>query len=135
PSVPETLRDLAYRHENEVEEEINEKEPSTLIPFIAPLGESGSSIPTGSPLIRTSVPWKPQTEKLNGFEHVYEGRFPRIFMGNVPTKAKLKMTTVTGMNKCTEKPCENGGRCRLDTGAEVGFTCSCKEGWTGPLCQ
>ncbi|VDM18463.1 unnamed protein product, partial [Wuchereria bancrofti] len=43
PSVPETLRDLAYRHENEVEEEINEKEPSTLIPFIAPLGESGSS--------------------------------------------------------------------------------------------
>uniref|UniRef100_A0AAF5Q4I9 EGF-like domain-containing protein n=3 Tax=Wuchereria bancrofti TaxID=6293 RepID=A0AAF5Q4I9_WUCBA len=135
PSVPETLRDLAYRHENEVEEEINEKEPSTLIPFIAPLGESGSSIPTGSPLIRTSVPWKPQTEKLNGFEHVYEGRFPKIFMGNVPTKAKLKMTTVTGMNKCTEKPCENGGRCRLDTGAEVGFTCSCKEGWTGQLCQ
>ncbi|CAG9531846.1 unnamed protein product [Cercopithifilaria johnstoni] len=131
----ETLRDLAYRHENEVEEEMSEKGPSTLVSFIDPLWESESSTPTGLPLIRATAPWQLHVRKMNEIKHVYEGRFPKIFMNNEPTKTKVKMTSVIRMEKCIENPCENGGRCHLNSSAEVGFTCFCKEGWTGQLCQ
>uniref|UniRef100_A0A1I7W3I0 EGF-like domain-containing protein n=1 Tax=Loa loa TaxID=7209 RepID=A0A1I7W3I0_LOALO len=137
--VPETLRDLAYRHENEVEEEVNEKQSSTTIPFTAPLLEFESSTTTGLSLIHTTASWQLQTGKLNEIEHVYEGRFPKILMGNLNnnelTKTKLKMTSVIRSDKCIENPCENGGRCRLDNSAKLGFACFCKEGWIGPLCQ
>uniref|UniRef100_A0A0R3RU81 Reelin n=1 Tax=Elaeophora elaphi TaxID=1147741 RepID=A0A0R3RU81_9BILA len=136
--VPETLRDLAYRHENEVEEDISEKISSTLVPFTAPLWKSESFTPTRQPMIRTTAPWQLRTEKLNEIEHVYESRFPKIFMrslNNEPAKTKGKITSVIRMSKCVDNPCENGGRCRPDSDTEVGFICSCKEGWIGPLCE
>ncbi|VBB25581.1 unnamed protein product [Acanthocheilonema viteae] len=136
--IPETLRDLAYRHENEVEEELREKASSTTTPFTAPLWKSESSIRTGLPLIRTTTAWQFRNRKPKEIEHVYESRFPEIFvesLGNEPTKTKVKMASVIRMDKCLENPCENGGRCHLNNSAEVGFTCFCKEGWTGLLCQ
>ncbi|VDM93219.1 unnamed protein product, partial [Onchocerca ochengi] len=137
-TVPETLRDSAYHHENEVEEEVNEKAWSTVVPFTTPLWESENSMTNELPSVHTTAPWQLQIEKTNEIEHIYEGRFPKIStadLSNELTKTKVKMTSMTRMDKCIENLCQNGGQCLLDSTAAVGFICLCKEGWTGPLCQ
>lgn len=102
--APETLRDLAYHHENEVEE-VSEEVPSTIALFTAPLWKSESSTPT---LIHTTTPWQLRTGRLKGTEHVYEGRFPKIFMENLnseSSKTKVKMTSAIRMGKFASPAC------------------------------
>ncbi|XP_034025114.1 cubilin [Thalassophryne amazonica] len=36
------------------------------------------------------------------------------------------------INECSSNPCQNGGTC---TDGVNGFTCTCTDHWTGPLCQ
>lgn len=38
----------------------------------------------------------------------------------------------TNINECDNNPCQNGGRC---TNSEGSFTCSCTDGWEGPVCD
>ncbi|VDK69678.1 unnamed protein product [Litomosoides sigmodontis] len=129
--VPETLRDLAYRHENEVEEKVSDRALS--IPTLKP----GSSTQAGLPL--TWQTWQLRTGKPNKLKHVYDGRFPKIFMGslsNGPSNgSEVKMMSVRMIDKCVENPCGNGGRCHPNSSAELGFTCLCKEGWSGSSCE
>ncbi|KAM3719966.1 Protein male abnormal [Dirofilaria immitis] len=138
-AIPETLRDLAYHHENEIEEEVNKKAWSTIIPFATELWESENSKTTELPLIRTTVSWQQlHNGKMNEIEQIYEGRFPKIFMtdlNNESIKTKMKMKSVVQMDKCIDNPCQNNGQCRLDSTTAMGFICFCKEGWIGPLCQ
>lgn len=35
------------------------------------------------------------------------------------------------VNECDNNPCQNGGQC---TNSEGSFTCSCTDGWEGPVC-
>lgn len=100
--VPEALRDLAYRHENDVEEKVNERVLSTIASSTTPLWESESSTPAELPLMRTTAPWQLRTGTPNKIKRVYDGRFPKIFMGslnNEPIKTKVKMTSVTMIGK------------------------------------
>lgn len=36
------------------------------------------------------------------------------------------------INECENSTCQNGGRC---TDSEGSFSCSCTDGWEGPVCD
>lgn len=59
---------------------------------------------------------------------------PGSFVEDVDFQSGQSLTE-TFSDKCIENPCQNSGRCSLDSAAEMGFTCFCKEGWTGSLCE
>ena len=36
---------------------------------------------------------------------------------------------------CQNSPCENNGRCTVDSAQSSGFSCSCQRGYTGASCR
>ncbi|OZC07045.1 hypothetical protein X798_05972 [Onchocerca flexuosa] len=134
-TVPETLRDSAYHHENEVEE-VDEKGWSTIVPFTTPFWESENSTATELPLIRTTAPWQLQIGKMNEIEHIYEGRFPKIStedLNNELTETEVKMTSMTRIGKCDPNLCKRNGTCVEKSNGELG--CKCPPGASGKHCE
>lgn len=95
--VPKTLRDLAYRYGNEVEEEVNEEVFSTVASSTTPSQEPGS--------VTTRLLPQLSTGSVNEIEHVvYEGRFPKISTENLNdeiTETKVKTAIRMGKFKCS----------------------------------
>lgn len=137
--MTETLRDLAYRHENEIDDYGEKQSHVVQYSMLTTKAEKARSFSTTQlPLSQKTELWQLRTGKMQQNGNIYEGRFPKISISNLNkqlNKMRIVMTSAKQIDKCIENPCQNDGRCRVDKTAKLGFICTCKRGWAGPLCQ
>ncbi|VDK46331.1 unnamed protein product [Gongylonema pulchrum] len=96
--MPETLRDLAYRHENEIEEILEQQVTAQPLSTGRDGNDTKVTLPSFS---RTTAPWQLRTGKAKDIDHIYDGRFPKISAANlnrelVKTKVMMGSTVQIG---------------------------------------